>query len=420
MNWKATSVPQCQPGFIDVTDGKAYSWACAHYCPGGPNFAQANCQCACMTQDQIDRLNIIIGQVPTLAPDATQGSGQDLVTRAPRITTEPHDPVVEIPVGDFGGEDDRPAPVVDKWYLDENPDAEPQEVPDPAAGQVDTTLIVIIASSSFCCLALVMLGCACYTGLLMRKPARVADLVYVDTPAISLQSPSDACPIPGVPGQVSSRASSRTSCGSRAPQERSASRRSSNVSGNVVYTNQAGGPFYNPQDLEGRSASRRSSNVSNCGLQVGGPFYNPQDLQAQGRSSSRRSSNAPQDVPGTHSRRNSHSGTDGAGTAWAHVPSDDRNLVPSNSKLSVQSRRSDHSPGGQSSGDSPERHVTTQPRSATQGTHTTKQSHLSATDALSVPSNRRPSKGSNLTTDMIPGSVPGSRRGSKASNASMS
>jgi len=296
---------------------------------------------------------------------------------------------------------------------------ESPEVTDPAAGQVDTTIIVIIASSSFCCLALVMLGCACYTGCLMRKPARVADLVYVETPAISLQSPSDACPIPGVPGQVSSRASSRTSCGSRAPQERSASRRSSNVSGNVVYTNQAGGPFYNPQDLEAqaRSASRRSSNVS--GVQVGGPFYNPQDLQAQGRSASRRSSNASQDA--THSRRNSHSGTASAGTAWAHVPSDDRNLVPSNSKLSVQSRRSDgQSPGHSSGGDSPERHVPTQPRSATQGTRTTKQSHLSATDALSVPSNRRPSKGSNLTTDMIPGSVPGSRRGSKTSNASMS
>jgi len=373
-----------------------------------------------LTQEQIDRLNIIIGQVPTLAPDATQGSGQDLVTRAPIVTTEPHDPIVEIPVGDFGGEDDRPAPIVDKWYLD-NPDAsEAPEATDPAAGQVDTTIIVIIASSSFCCLALVMLGCACYTGCLMRKPARVADLVYVETPAISLQSPSDACPIPGVPGQVSSRASSRTSCGSRAPQERSASRRSSNVSGNVVFTNQAGGPFYNPQDLEAqaRSASRRSSNAS--GVQVGGPFYNPQDLQ--GRSSSRRSSRgSSQDVPGaTHSRRNSHSGTASAGTAWAHVPSDDRNLLPSNSKLSVQSRRSENSPGHSSGGDAPDRHVATQPRSATQGTRTTKQSHLSATDALSVPSNRRPSKGSNLTTDMIPGSVPGSRRGSKASNASMS
>ena len=33
-------------------------------------------------------------------------------------------------------------------------------------------------------------------------PIGVADLVYVETPAISLQSPSDACPIPGVPGQA--------------------------------------------------------------------------------------------------------------------------------------------------------------------------------------------------------------------------
>lgn len=34
-------------------------------------------------------------------------------------------------------------------------------------------------------------------------------------------------------------------------------------------------------------------------------------------------------------RRNSHSGTASAGTAWAHVPSDDRNLVPSNSPLAI-------------------------------------------------------------------------------------
>lgn len=427
-------VPECRPGYIDVTAGVAYEWACAHYCVGGHNFAQANCQCACLTQDQIDRLGLIVGQVPTLPPQATQGPGQVLVTARPTSTTAPRDPAIEFDVGDLGdGEGFKPpAPVGDGNYIADDPDAPPaDEITDPAAGAVDTTLIVVIASSSFCCLALIMLGCAFWTGVLMRKPTRVSDLHYVETPAISLHAPNGDCPLPGAMGQeISSRASSRTSCGSRGPQERSASRRSSNVS-QTVYTNQvagAGGPFYNPQDLEvqGRSNSRRSSNAS-----VGGPFYNPQDLQAQGRSSSRRSSASqvpaggpfytPQDIaasPG--SRRNSEAGQEGS--TWAHkVPGDDRDLAPSSSKLSVQSGRrmsntsGDASPGGGGSGgESPERrNVSNQPRSTTHGTH------LSTADARSLPSNRRPSKQSNLSVD-VPGTVPGSRRGSKSSNASRS
>eukprot|EP00435_Cladocopium_sp_Y103_P045314 s1571_g13.t1 len=31
-SWRGTVVPKCRPGYIDVTAGAAYEWACAHYC----------------------------------------------------------------------------------------------------------------------------------------------------------------------------------------------------------------------------------------------------------------------------------------------------------------------------------------------------------------------------------------------------
>eukprot|EP00913_Durusdinium_trenchii_P014691 g13781.t1 len=239
-----------------------------------------------ITSRQIDLLGLVVGQVPTLAPAATPGPGQILVTTAEPTTSESGElgaPVVGIPIGDLGG--------------GEGGYQGPQTVPpDPAAGAVDVTVIVAIAAGGFFCIAVVMLGVAMWTGVCKRKPTRVSDLVFVETPPPNVAT--NNCPLPG------SRASSRTSCGtgSRPVQERSASRRSSGAS-NVVYSNQVAGgpfygPFYDPQSVQAgsRSASRRSSNASNVVYtnQVAGPFYDPQQSQQlEGRSASRRSSNAP-------------------------------------------------------------------------------------------------------------------------------
>eukprot|EP00913_Durusdinium_trenchii_P018434 g17317.t1 len=39
--WRDTVVAECLPGYIDVTDGNAYKWSCAHYCNGGRNLSMA-------------------------------------------------------------------------------------------------------------------------------------------------------------------------------------------------------------------------------------------------------------------------------------------------------------------------------------------------------------------------------------------
>ncbi|CAE7539746.1 unnamed protein product [Symbiodinium natans] len=94
----STVVPSCRPGYIDVTGGKAYQWTCAFYCEGGQNFATKSCLCACLTQEQIEKLGLSASTTST-ANYAAQGHSI-LVTQAPDTEGKVPERVEEVPVGE--------------------------------------------------------------------------------------------------------------------------------------------------------------------------------------------------------------------------------------------------------------------------------------------------------------------------------
>ena len=98
-----TVVPRCRPGYRDVTSGKAYPWSCSFHCPGG-NYATANCQCACLNDEQIERLRsqgIEIQNGPVSVP--SRRPNEILVPPPAEPTFAPSDPVLEVPVGGLEG-----------------------------------------------------------------------------------------------------------------------------------------------------------------------------------------------------------------------------------------------------------------------------------------------------------------------------
>ncbi|CAE7776587.1 unnamed protein product, partial [Symbiodinium sp. CCMP2456] len=70
---------------------KAFPWTCAFYCEGGQNFATASCLCACLTQEQIDRLGLSLNGTTTTPGTAT--GGELLITPPPDTEGIWSDPV---------------------------------------------------------------------------------------------------------------------------------------------------------------------------------------------------------------------------------------------------------------------------------------------------------------------------------------
>ena len=94
-----TVVPRCNPGFKDVTGGQAYTWACAFHCPGG-RYSTANCQCACLSDEQAERYasqGIEVQSGPVSVP--SRNPTEILVPQPPDPTHAPSDPVVQMPIG---------------------------------------------------------------------------------------------------------------------------------------------------------------------------------------------------------------------------------------------------------------------------------------------------------------------------------
>jgi len=215
-----TMVPQCRPGYIDTSGGRAHYWSCAFYCDGGPYYAKASCMCACLTPEQA--ANEIYQATTTVG-----GVGWAVtVTASTGLTTEPYVPVEKMPIGDLGQEAGGP-PQVDGYVS--GPDLPGNAPPEDLEGEeeptgLSITVIIVIAASMLCLIAVALFGCAFKTGALRRGSARVEDFKFVETPAISS----------GGNEILSSRASSRNSTTSHTLLEiqeaRTGSRRSSNAS----------------------------------------------------------------------------------------------------------------------------------------------------------------------------------------------
>ena len=95
-------VPNCRPGYRDVSDGQAYPWSCAFHCPGGA-FATATCQCACLNDEQIERYEEqgIEIQSGNVSGQAERPITEILVPQPPDPTLAPSDPVQEMPEGNL-------------------------------------------------------------------------------------------------------------------------------------------------------------------------------------------------------------------------------------------------------------------------------------------------------------------------------
>lgn len=267
-------VPNCDQGYVDVSNGNAYFWSCAFFCDGGRYYAQANCMCACLTPEQAakaEELGLIYkGPQPSITTGAPGGI---IVTQPPTRTTERGDPVQKTPIGELGGDGGIEPPAVDGGFiLPDRPlsTAAPDEgALDPAG--VSMTVIVVVSASALCLLAAAMVGAAFWTGALKRNPSRVEDFKFVEPPVI-LQDERG----------LGSRASSRNSSASRAVGEvRTSSRRSSNASVSVAsysLRDAGNGAFYD----SGTSSTTASQMLSfrqeapPCGpfhdVPRGGPF----------------------------------------------------------------------------------------------------------------------------------------------------
>ena len=72
-------VPQCGPGYRDVTAGNAYyPWSCAATCEGGRWFATSDCFCACVRVEQ--------SYEPTIPPSGISVTSNPGTTQGPRTT----------------------------------------------------------------------------------------------------------------------------------------------------------------------------------------------------------------------------------------------------------------------------------------------------------------------------------------------
>lgn len=267
-------VPNCDQGYVDVSNGNAYFWSCAFFCDGGKYYAQANCMCACLTPEQAARAEelglIYKGPQPSITTGAPGGI---IVTQPPLRTTERGDPVEKTPIGELGGDGGIDPPAVDgDFTLPDRPlsTAAPDDgAPEPAG--ISVTVIVVVSASALCILAVALVGAAFWTGALKRNPSRVEDFKFVEPPVI-LQDERG----------LGSRASSRQSSASRTVGEvRSSSRRSSNASVSVAsysLRDAGNGAFYD----SGTSSTTASQMLSfrqeapPCGpfhdVPRGGPF----------------------------------------------------------------------------------------------------------------------------------------------------
>ncbi|CAE7921043.1 unnamed protein product [Symbiodinium sp. KB8] len=215
-------VPVCEPGYKDRTGGKAFHWSCAHHCEGGPNYATAQCQCACLTAEQIAELEATTTTTTSKEPPTTtsipiaSGSGTLIPTGGPATTPPPVTGVSGFPVGDLNSGGPRPGgPGRGSGGGTPAPDMEGNETAQERE-QRDRTSVETVAAvggaaiAGLCLLSLLILVCC---GLRRRKQ------VSPETaPSITLYKPKEAAPEPSyevtVPGRASSRASSKSSVGS--------------------------------------------------------------------------------------------------------------------------------------------------------------------------------------------------------------
>lgn len=126
-----TVVPRCKPGYKDVTNGQAFYWSCAFHCEGGAYYATTGCACACLTAEQeaIWRANGGTSQALQAPTSGNASSTVDVVTRPPQPTRAPSVPVVEIPVGEFGGES-RWVPPKQSYTMPTMPTTPPEDTED--------------------------------------------------------------------------------------------------------------------------------------------------------------------------------------------------------------------------------------------------------------------------------------------------
>ncbi|CAJ1460054.1 unnamed protein product [Effrenium voratum] len=113
---QAPVVPQCRPGFRDATDGKAFEWACAVHCEGGP-YAQASCLCACLNDAQ--RQAVDAGLIANRPAGDASGPAEVLMTARATTSTALPEAVLEASIGKLTDPKDAklPAPVTVASYI---------------------------------------------------------------------------------------------------------------------------------------------------------------------------------------------------------------------------------------------------------------------------------------------------------------
>ncbi|CAE7214457.1 unnamed protein product, partial [Symbiodinium microadriaticum] len=202
--------PRCLPGYVDVTGGQAFFWSCAFHCDGGQYYATAGCMCACLTPEQRDRLESQGDAGFTPGGTGTGQSSGILITARSTIGPPPAgDPVVEIPVGPFGG-DGRPGvapPAVDSYVMkqDDQPIFQAETSPEEE-GNLSLAVIALIGGLLLVIAAAVALICALWSSIAHGKPRRTK--VMVQLPRFSPHVPVEKCPQP--PAELRSTASAPT------------------------------------------------------------------------------------------------------------------------------------------------------------------------------------------------------------------
>jgi len=187
-------VPNCKPGYRDVSDGQAYPWSCAFHCPGGA-FATATCQCACLNDEQIERyeeqgIEIKSGNV---TGQAERPMTEILVPQPPDPTLAPSDPVQEMPIGGLESRERITPPssflAPGSPTLSKGPShlGDPEEAGDGTVG----TVFAVIGGVVFVGASIVMVGTAfqhaCFRAIEI-EPGQTAP-----------KGPKGPSPSPGVP-----------------------------------------------------------------------------------------------------------------------------------------------------------------------------------------------------------------------------
>ncbi|CAE7393018.1 unnamed protein product [Symbiodinium natans] len=208
----AAVAPQCRPGYVDVTGGKAYFWSCAFYCEGGPYFATTGCLCACMRPEQAE-LVASQGKLPTGdIASATSPPGVFVTTRRPE-TTRAHVPVQETPIGELAETWEQPS-VGGGYIAPPRPSttAGPQASPS-SDGSFSLTVAALICGGVLVAGAATALICLCWMGSKPRKSK--PDFRFADIPAVTIHTPAEQCPQPSGPYKTPhTRTSSKTSTAS--------------------------------------------------------------------------------------------------------------------------------------------------------------------------------------------------------------